>query len=215
MKSKPQPVQQEVRAVLTEREVLRLLATDRETLAELLRRKVIRAWAYLEPREDFFPLQYATTVAVIESRPETKLHYAEFVLTRIERAVYDDGERVNLSGFQIDRSSLRFDQQEIDSLTGDLEFTPGFTRIVFKGKEHSLTKTQAKIMRLLWQSYIRGEAELSEDEIYDALDLEISDRRMENSFKGSKLLGTLINQTRKRARAYRLNLNGIPIVKRT
>jgi hypothetical protein len=87
MKSKPQSIQQEVRGVLTEREVLRLLATDRETLEEFLRRKVIRAWAYLEPREDFFPLQHATTVGVIESRPETQLHYAEFVLTRQERAV--------------------------------------------------------------------------------------------------------------------------------
>lgn len=214
MKSKPESVQQEVRDVLTEREVLRLLVADKEMLEELLRRKVLRAWAYLEPREDFFPLQHATTVAIIESRPPTKLHYAEFELTRLERQVYDDGERVNLGGFQIDRSSLRFNQQEVDHVMGNMEFTPGFTRLVYKGKEHSLNKTQAKIMRLLWQSYLRGEAELSEDEIYDTL-VEIKDRRMENSFKGSKLLGTLIGQIRVRARAYRLNLNGVPVVKRT
>lgn len=206
VKSKPQPYIHEVKEVLTKRELQRQLGLSKEDIEDFLRRKVLRAWVYFEPFEDYFPLNHAATIAVIESRGPKAVTGVPFEFNKAENAAIKSG-KVAFERLVIGGNSIRFSKDEVLKLgSKSLTFSRDFARITYKGRNYVLNETQAEIVRIMWVSHLRGEEEILEAKIYEALGKSIKDQRLENSFKNSTLLGTLIVQTLKRRRAYRLDV---------
>ena len=81
--------------------------------------------------------------------------------------------------------------------------SPDYRSIVFDGRQYTSTARQAQIIEMLHIAFASGTPDLSDSNILE--EIESPNSRLRDSFRGSKLWGTLIVSTRRGTR--RLNLS--------
>ncbi len=178
-----------------------------------LRLKQIRAWlALCESKKTALEREYPYLQNLYSpafERPEQQ-EYAlcELFIPRLRLEVARrgrEGEPKHVRTKVRVRQSVKRDA--FGPATSNFQHSNDYRSVVFGGQQHTLTSQQAHVVKMLHQAYSSGTPDLGKDYILEELETPAS--RLRDTFKSSRLWGTLIVTGTKRG-TYRLNLNDLP-----